>query len=95
MPPESAHQQAQFVEVRVSTTSGFYPDLGQQPSRLPQNQKVEEELKRAARALNLTNTSAWIATVDQRQITVTESYQQNQLTGAFEVSWGPQHGGGG
>lgn len=81
------------VGVAIATTSGFYPETGF--IQVPANQKVEVELKKAAKALNLTDTSNWVAKVAGRTIDPSQSYAENQLSGEVEVDWGPREGGGG
>jgi hypothetical protein len=56
---------------------------------------VEVELAKAAKALRLTDTTGWIATVDKRIINASVSYEANDLTGCVVVDWGPPEGGGG
>lgn len=81
------------VEVAIATTSGFYPETGF--IEVPANQKVEVELKKAAKALNLTDTSNWVAKVAGRTIDPDQSYAENQLSSEVEIDWGPREGGGG
>lgn len=81
------------VGVAIATTSGFYPETGF--IQVPVNQKVEVELKMAAKALNLTDTSNWEAKVAGRTIDPNQSYAENLLFGEVEIDWGPREGGGG
>ncbi len=81
------------VEVSVATTSGFYPDNGF--NSVPVNQKVEVELKKAAKKLKLTDTSNWVASVSKNPIDPDKSYAENGLSGQIEIDWGPREGGGG
>lgn len=87
------HPDARHVAVEVATTSGFFPDG--HPDRVPKGQLVEEELRKAAKALNLTDTAGWVATVDKRAINIAHSYEANNLHGCVIVDWGPPEGGGG
>lgn len=86
-------RQEKFVEVRVVTTSGIFPESGF--DRVPEHQIVDVILKKAAHHLNITNTDGWIAVVDGRKIDITKSYRDNALTGRVEIDWGPDHGAGG
>lgn len=90
---ESDQPDAHHVAVEVATTSGFYPDG--HPARVPIKQPVEVELAKAAKALRLTDTTGWIATVDKRVINPSVSYEANNLSGCVVVDWGPPEGGGG
>lgn len=87
------NQDEKKVGVAIATTSGFYPETGF--IQVPANQKVEVELKRAAKAINLTDTSNWVANVAGRTIDPNQSYAENQLSGEVEIDWGPREGGGG
>lgn len=90
---EQSHERAEFVEVAVSTTSGFFPNEGYE--RVPIHQKVKVQLSQAAKALGLVGTDDWIASVNKRPITPDSSYEQNDLSGGIEIDWGPSEGGGG
>lgn len=85
------------VRVAVGTTSGFYPAEGF--DEVPPNQKVDVQLKKAAKALNITDTSGWVATVTEptgkRAIDPSRSYADNGLSGEVTIDWGPSEGGGG
>jgi hypothetical protein len=95
----SATQQpiGQFVEVSISTTSGFYPAEGSE--RVPIHQKVSVMLEKAQNKLKIKDTAGWIATVTEpsgkRQIDPARSYLDNALSGTVEIDWGPSEGGGG
>ncbi|CCF97125.1 hypothetical protein B7R77_08720 [Ralstonia solanacearum K60] len=93
-PEQKGHDQSEKkVGVAIATTSGFYPETGF--IQVPANQKVEVELRKAATALNLTDTSNWVAKVAGRTIDGNRSYAENQLSGNVEIDWGPREGGGG
>lgn len=85
------------VKVAISTTAGFHPAEGF--DSVPLNQKVEVQLGKAAKALEITSTNNWIATVTEqsgkRSIVVTNTYSQNNLAGEVTIDWGPSEGGGG
>jgi hypothetical protein len=82
-----------FVEVRVVTTAGVYPETGFE--RAAENQLVESILKKADEKLHITDTTGWIAVVGGRKIVVTKSFRDNALKGRVELDWGPDHGAGG
>ena len=82
-----------FIDVAVTTTSGFYPQEGYE--RLPMDQPVKHQLARAALFLHLTNTANWIAKVGDNKVDVEKSYAGNGLLGQVNISYGPAHGGGG
>ena len=82
-----------FVEVRVITTSGVFPEAGF--DRVPEHQPVDDVLKKAAHKLHIADTSGWIAVVAGRKIDATKSYRENALHGRVEIDWGPDHGAGG
>lgn len=86
-------QQDKFVEVRVVTTSGIFPDAGF--DRVPEAQPVDVILKQADNKLHITNTAGWIAVVGGRKIDITKSFRDNALNGRIEIDWGPDHGAGG
>ena len=85
------------VEVSISTTAGFFPAEGFIP--VPSDQKVEVELEKASRTLDLKDTVSWVATVTgppgKRTIDPGKTYAENGLAGKVEIDWGPSEGGGG
>lgn len=88
---------AQFVEVSISTTAGFYPAEGF--DQVPAHQKVEVQLKKAQKVLKINDTSGWVASVitssGKEQLDPEKSYLENGLSGRVEIDWGPSEGGGG
>lgn len=90
---DSLHENAVFIEVAVSTTSGFYPSEGYE--RVPAHQKISVQLDKAAKALNLAATDGWVASVNKNPIRPDLSYEKNGLSGTIEIDWGPHEGGGG
>lgn len=93
-PEQRGHgQDDKKIGVAIATTSGFYPETGF--IQVPANQKIEVELRKAAKALNLTDTSNWVTKVEGRTIEPNQSYAENQLSGEVEIDWGPREGGGG
>ena len=87
------HKEDQFIEVVICTSSGFYPEEGAE--NMPVHQKLKVQLEKAGRALGITDTSAFVATVDGRQLNFESSYVELGLTGHVEIDWGRSEGGGG
>ena len=85
------------IMVAISTTAGFFPAEGF--DEIPENQKVEVQLGKAAKKLNITNTTGWVATVKtsagKKTIVVANSYAESGLIGEVTIDWGPSEGGGG
>jgi hypothetical protein len=85
------------VKIAISTTAGFFPAEGFDD--VSGDQKVHVQLEKAAKALKLTDTSRWIATVTdargKRTIDVAKTYAENALIGEVTIDWGPSEGGGG
>ena len=81
------------VQVRVTTTSGTYPSTGF--DTVPAHQPVKQELKKAADALTIVDTTGWVAKVNGIDIDAGKSYTDNGLSGAVSVDYGPAEGGGG
>jgi hypothetical protein len=92
-PNHGKHHEEQFVEVAISTTSGFYPSTGYE--RVSIHQKIEVMLHKAAKALNLTDTSNWVVSVNKSPIDPSRSYEESGLKGRVDIDWGPREGGGG
>ena len=82
-----------FVEVAVVTTSGSYPETGFE--RTPIRQKISVILKKATNKLKITDTTNWIATVNDQEINVDATYLDLGLSGEVEIDFGPREGGGG
>ncbi len=95
--PEGHEPQGHFVEVSISTTAGFFPAEGF--NRVPANQKVEVELRKAQHALKIKDTAGWVASIitpdGKRPVDPTKNYTENGLSGKLEIDWGPSEGGGG
>jgi hypothetical protein len=85
--------QEKFVEVRVVTTAGVYPEVGF--DRAPEHEHVRIVLKKADEKLHITDTAGWIAVVQGRKIDISKSFRDNALSGRVEIDWGPDHGAGG
>ena len=87
------HHHHERVEVAVHSNAGRFPEQGF--SQVSADQKVSVELERAAKALGITNLSAWIAKVGGREIDPAKSYEENDLKGRFVIDLGPRESGGG
>lgn len=95
-PGEDGHEKDKphkKVQVSVYTTSGSFP--GQGHIAADESDRVSEVLEKAKKALHLTDTSNWVATVDGRDIDPAKTFGQNGLTGTVVIQWGPREGGGG
>jgi len=84
---------ANFIEVVVLTTSGSYPEQG--ADQVNANQKVDVILKKAATALDLTDTSGWLVRDGDQPVNPDASFAAQGLHGTVELDWGPEEGGGG
>jgi hypothetical protein len=97
VPQGAAEAEAQFLEVSISTTAGFFPTEGF--NRVPAHQKVEVELAKAKQELRIKDTAGWVTTVigpsGKRVIDPAKTYLENGLSGEVDVDWGPSEGGGG
>lgn len=86
-----------LVEVSISTTAGFYPAEGYE--QVSVDEKVEVQLEKAARDLDIKPTNDWIAQVNGseglRAIEPMKTYMENRLSGQVDIDWGPKEGGGG
>lgn len=82
-----------FVEVRVVTTSGVYPESSF--DQVQEKEPVSKVLMRADEKLHITSTTGWVAVVNGRKITIEKSFAENGLSGRVEIDWGPDHGAGG
>nr|WP_314524959.1 multiubiquitin domain-containing protein [uncultured Brevundimonas sp.] len=82
-----------FVTVTVFATAGVFPAEG--ALRVKADTLVSDVLERAARKLHLTDTAAWIVSIDGRDINVALSFEQNGLSGHVDLDWLPPEGGGG
>ncbi len=82
------------VAVAVITPKGTYPNEVDY-HREANTVKVSVVLEHAARKLELTNTTDWVAHAHGRQIDVTRSFLENGLRGIVEIEWHKHEGGGG
>ncbi len=93
MSNEHEHKHPEHVEARVITTAGTFPAEGY--DKEPATQPVEKILKRAADALNLVDTSNWIARCNGVDLQPQRSYAENGLKGRLDIDYGPRERGGG
>lgn len=82
-----------FVQVTIYATAGVFPNEGALRVRLTTT--VGAILERAARALELGDTTGWVASVNGRDIDPALSFEQNHLSGVVQIEWSPREGGGG
>ena len=86
-----------YVLLSISTTAGFYPEEGFVP--VDPHEKVEVQLHKAQRTLDIKIPADWVATVQgpsgRRPINPGKTYEENSLSGKVEIDWGPAAGGGG
>jgi hypothetical protein len=81
------------VFVTVISPSGIYPD--DEPLKINSEKLVSEILDKAAKKLNLTDTSDWVVYEGERQIDAQKSFADNHLHGTVELQWHKPEGGGG
>jgi hypothetical protein len=92
---EGHHPEAKRpVAVAVITPSGTFPN-DDDYRRSYGGEVVENILKEAAKHLHLTNTSDWVAFVENRPIDPAKSFGANDLIGIVEFEWHKHEGGGG
>lgn len=83
-----------YVAVAVYTPQGCFP--GEDDYRkTPVNQPIEEILKVASAHFKLTNTSDWVATVDDKEIPLSRTYADLKPCCFVEIDWHKREGGGG
>lgn len=83
----------EFVTVTVFATAGVFPAEG--ALRVKAETLVSDVLARAAHKLHLTDTAAWIVSIDGRDIDAALSFAHNGLSGHVDLDWLPPEGGGG
>lgn len=90
----TAHHHEHDVAVAVITPAGVYPD-DQDYRRVPDTEVINVVLEAAAKKLDLTNTSDWIARVHDRQIDIHRTFRDEHFSGIVEIDWHKHAGGGG
>lgn len=83
----------EFVEVRVITTAAVYPNEGFEHE--PGHQKLSIILKKAQKALEITDTSGFVVRVNGELKDPEQSYVELGLSGNVDLHWGPDVGAGG
>lgn len=91
---EENHNEHDVIAVAVITPSGTYPD-DDDYRRSFGGEVVGHILEKAATHLHLTNTSDWVAYVDNRPIELQKTFAHNGLHGIIEIEWHKEEGGGG
>jgi hypothetical protein len=81
------------INVRVITSSGRYPEHGNEKVSL--TEQVQAVLERAAKKLQILDTSQWVANVNGAPIQISMTYAQLGLHGEVKIDWGRSEGGGG
>jgi len=79
--------------VAIITTSGPFPEKDFE--EVPINQHLEVMLKKAAKALGITDTTGWLAKHGLTVLDPSKSYQDLGLTGEISIDFGPPASGGG
>jgi hypothetical protein len=82
-----------FVLVTVFVPGGVYPMAG--AVKVEVDTLVSNTLQKAAKKLELGDTSGWIVSSGGRDIDPNQSYRANGLTGHVELDWHLREGGGG
>lgn len=82
------------MAVAVITPSGTFPS-DDDYRRTTGSQVVAEFLALAAEKLKLTNTSDWVAFVNDKELDVNNTFKHNGLHDIVEVEWHKREGGGG
>jgi hypothetical protein len=88
------HKQSGPVAVAVITPSGTFPN-DDDYYRAYEQERVEEILQLAAQRLGITNTTDWVAFVDNRPIEPGKTFAENSLNCIVEIEWHKHEGGGG
>lgn len=91
---EHPHHRGGPVAVAVITPSGTFPN-DDDYYRAYEQEVVDEILKAAAQRLGITNTTDWVAFVENRPIDPTKTFAGNDLYGIVEIEWHKHEGGGG
>ena len=79
--------------VAIVTTSGSFPAEGFE--EVPVDQPLEVMLKKAAKALGITDTTGWLAKHGLTVLDQSKSYKDLGLTGEVSIDYGPPATGGG
>jgi hypothetical protein len=91
---EENHREHGPIAVAVITPSGAYPDEDDY-RRSYGEETVGHILDNAAAHLKLTNTTDWVAYVENKPIDPQKTFAANDLRGIIEIEWHKAEGGGG
>jgi hypothetical protein len=80
--------------VAVLTPVGTFPNEDDL-RRVAQDEKISTILALAAAALKLTNTTDWVASVNDRPIDPAKTFGEEYLSCVVEIEWHKPEGGGG
>lgn len=87
------HHGADKLLVTVMTLSGVFPAEG--GLRVKSDETISSVLEKAARKLDLADTSGWVVSLAGNDINASLTFGQAGLTGTVELDWMPREGGGG
>lgn len=82
------------IAVAVITPSGTFPN-DDDYRRATGNDVIADILHLAAEKLKLTNTTDWVAFVDDKELDVKHTFNERGLQGIVEIEWHKREGGGG
>lgn len=86
--------QGEYVAVAVYTPQGSFPN-DEDYRRVPADQPISVILGLAAAHFKLTNTSDWVATIDDKEVAASTTYQGLKSCCFVEIDWHKREGGGG
>ena len=89
----AGHGHDNLVEVAVHTTSGSLPQEGYDQHNA--NQPIRQALQKAEHEYHITDTTGWVALVNEQRIDPDQTYAAVGLNGKIDIDWGPEEGGGG
>lgn len=92
-PGASEKPKPNHLRVAIVTTSGTFPEHGF--DEVPINQHLEVQLKKAAKALGITDTAGWLAKLGTTELDPNKSYQDLGLSSEVSIDYGPPESGGG
>ena len=87
------HHGTEKVLVTVMTLSGVFPAEG--ALRVDSAEVIMSVLEKAAKKLELADTSGWVVSIGGKDVNATMTFAQAGLSGVVELDWMPREGGGG
>jgi len=93
-PSSDKDQKINHLGVAIITPSGTYPDEDTY-KRVPEQEKIDVELKRAAHALEITNTTDWVAKAGGRVLDPNKTFAEEKLSCVVDIEYHKHEGGGG